>query len=210
MQSLYKIDPYNPDEAVLQATAALLRPGALIIYPTETFYALGAPYNDAESLEKIFTLKCRLRSQPLPLIIETFGFLYTVAESVPPAARKIADAFWPGPVTVLLKASASLHHLLTAASGKIGCRIPGCPAARRLLAHLHHPLTATSANISGGTSPTRIDQIPESLRAAVDVILDAGSTPGGSPSTVIDITSPPYTAVREGAVPLSAILNCLA
>lgn len=210
MPLVLTINAQAPEDIKLKQAADNFGPSKIIIYPTETFYALGTSFSDRVAIEKIFDLKGRNKHNPILLLIRDMATLPTLAARVPGQALLIAQKFWPGPLTLLFDAQDSLSSLLTADTGKIGCRISSCSTAQKLLTFLQSPLTSTSANLSGDISPTRIEHIPESIRNSVDIILDAGETPGGRPSTIIDVTKQPFSVVRDGAVPTKEILNCLA
>jgi L-threonylcarbamoyladenylate synthase len=201
MPRVFNLNPHIPDDRLIKEAVNQLSSGSIIVYPTETFYGLGAVYDDETALERIFTVKNRDISKPVHLLIPDTAGLCRITDHVSEISLSVAHKFWPGPVTLLFPPSPNLSPLLIGSSGQIGCRISSHPVAQRFLNLLNKPVTSTSANISGGISPTTIDQIPESLLSSVDIILDAGETPGGNPSTIIDVTVPPFTVIREGAIP---------
>jgi len=209
MTRLCRINPGSPDLSQLETLAADVKNGALIVYPTETFYGLGALYNNLHALRRIFTAKDRDAHKPLLLLLPDSTFLPVLASSVHPEARAVAEHFWPGPLTLLFKASSRLSSYITAGTGSVGCRVSSNSVAASLLGSLKLPLTSTSANLAGGKSPVRIDDIPASLLDRVDIILDAGETAGGLPSTIIDTTTHPFSVVRDGALPCSDIFTAL-
>ncbi len=209
MPDIIKIVPETPDYRLIQEASKLLTKGKLIIYPTETFYGLGAIYSDEKALERIFKIKKRKPQTPLLLLIQELSDLKKLSSNVSDSALAIAEKFWPGPLTLLFSVSPKLSQLVTGNTGKVGCRISSNPVAQKLLLFLKHPLTSTSANITGGKSPTSIDEIPSVLLDSVDVIIDAGKTPGGLPSTIIDVSNHPFAVVRKGAVAPEKILNSL-
>jgi L-threonylcarbamoyladenylate synthase len=209
MPVVYKLDPADPDDSALKEAAQLIRAGKLVIYPTETFYGLGALYCNEQALDKIFQIKGRQKDKPLLLLIPDIACLYRLAYTVPEQAMALVQKFWPGPLTLLFTASAELSDLLIGNKVKVGCRISSNPVAQGLLSHLKEPLTSTSSNASEGRSPTRIDEIPAQLIDSVDLILDAGETSGGLPSTVFDLSERPFTVMREGAIPAKVIFETL-
>ncbi|MCP4714247.1 MAG: threonylcarbamoyl-AMP synthase [Deltaproteobacteria bacterium] len=210
MPITYSVDPAAPDEALLAEAAERLRvPGSVFIYPTETFYGLGARHSDTQALEKIFRIKGRDETKPLLLLIENKSWLSRLTDTVPAPADRLMTAFWPGPLTILFKASQKLSPLLTGTTGTVGCRHSGNPVAQKLLDFAGEPVTSTSANLAGGPNPVSIDDMPESLLSSVDIIIDAGPTAGGMPSTVLDASQASCPVVRQGAVTDDAIRCCL-
>ncbi|MEI6126498.1 MAG: L-threonylcarbamoyladenylate synthase [Pseudomonadota bacterium] len=207
MPLTFKLNPESPDASLLKQAAAIVKKGGIIIYPTETVYGLGALYSNEEALKRVFAVKGRDELKPVLVLIREPAELHSLASDVSGQALALARNFWPGPLTLIFKAAAHLSPLLTGIDNTIGCRVSSSLAAQRLLDFLPEPLTSTSANLSGGINPSTIEEIPEELRNAVDVILDAGATHGGLPSTVIDVTRLPFTVVREGALPSQQVLS---
>ncbi len=209
MPSFFKINPDNPDKEVLKNIAELVKQGSTVIYPTETFYGIGASAYREDALQKVFRSKGRDTLKPVLLLIESFSCLKKVAVDIPEKALILAEKFWPGPLTMLFKASPSLSPLLTGNDGKTGCRISSNKVAGMLLKSLSAPLTSTSANIAGGIPAACTEDIPEELLSMVDVVIDAGKTPGGLPSTIIDASTFPIRTVRKGAVDEKQIVSFL-
>lgn len=209
MPKIFKIDPHSPDDAILKHAADIIKQSGLIIYPTETFYGLGVHFSDEGALQRLFAVKGREPGKPVLLLIQNSDTLNELASSVELSVSALVQKFWPGPLTLLLTASNRLSSYLTGDGGKIGCRVSSNPVARRLLHLTGEPITSTSANLAGGKSPVCIAEIPELLLDAVDIVLDAGTTPGGLPSTIIDVSRKPFIVVREGALPSQDVLKCL-
>ncbi|HZZ83584.1 MAG TPA: L-threonylcarbamoyladenylate synthase [Anaeromyxobacteraceae bacterium] len=192
----------SPELAERVAEAArVLRAGGLVAYPTETFYGLGALASCAPALARLAAAKLRPEGKPLPLLAATPEAAFAVAASVPPLARRLAARFWPGPLTLVLAAAPGLAAEVTAGLGTVGIRVPGSEVARELARLAGGPLVSTSANLSGGPPPARASELDLALRARLDLVLDAGPTPGGLPSTLVDVTGPAPRLVRDGAVP---------
>ena len=200
------INPQSPDEAALREAAHIIKNGGIAVYPTETFYGLGVLFNNEQALERLFAAKGRRETKPVLLLIENSRALDRLTPEIIPEALALAERWWPGPLTLLFKALPHLSPYLTGDEGKIGCRISSDPIARRLVELAGAPITSTSANLAGGPSAARIADIPGELLDRVDVILDAGATPGGLASTVLDVSALPFTVVREGALPVSLLL----
>jgi L-threonylcarbamoyladenylate synthase len=189
----------------IAAAAAVLGRGGIVVYPTETFYGLGALARDVAALDRLAHAKLRPEGKPLPLLgadraqVEEVAILGGLAE-------RLAARFWPGPLTLVLPARPGLAAAITAGSGTVGIRVPGSEVARALAARAGGPLVSTSANLSGGPPPARVEELDPALRAAVDHVLDAGATPGGLPSTVVEVTPEGVRLVRGGAIPFEQVL----
>ncbi|WP_353634783.1 L-threonylcarbamoyladenylate synthase [Halobacterium sp. NMX12-1] len=183
-------------DADLDAAADAIRDGGLVVYPTETVYGLGADALDAAAVEAVFEAKGRSREKPL-----SFAFPDAAAASEhvrwSDTERAFADAFLPGPVTLVCEKRDSVPDVLTAGRARVGVRVPDHDAALALLDRVA-PLTATSANVSGEPSVTDPADLDPAFRERVDAVLDAGETPGGTGSTVVDVEQ--NEILREGAV----------
>lgn len=194
------MDASAPAAAVADA-AAVLEAGGVVAFPTETFYGLGVAALDAAAVRRLFTLKGRPESRPIlvliddPARIERFALLTT-------AARELIARHWPGALTLVLPARPVVPSELTAGTGTIGVRQPAHPVARALAAALAAPVTAPSANLSGAMPPTSVAEVLQVFDGRIELVLDGGPTPGGLPSTVVDVTVDPPRVLREGAVRL--------
>jgi L-threonylcarbamoyladenylate synthase len=178
----------------------VLRAGGLVAFPTETFYGLGAHALDEAAVTRVFQAKGRPADKPLLVLVDSLAMVERVAREVPARARRLMDRYWPGPLTLVLAAHPSLPTALTAGTGTIGVRLSGHPVARALVAALGAPVTAPSANPHGATGPRTADEVLAALGVHVDLVLDGGVTPGGPPSTVLDLTRTPGVVLRAGAV----------
>ncbi len=204
-----KIDPGKPDAEKLAEAVRVLRKGGVVAFPTETFYGLGADARNETAVEKIFQIKGRNFRNPLPVIVANDGELIPLVEEIPAAATILMQTFWPGPLTLIFRAAPSVSSRLTGGTGKIGIRISSHPVARFLAAGLAGPLTATSANPSGGLECSSADAVIRNLGDLPDAVIDGGPTPGGAGSTILDVTVFPPRILREGAIPRNLILNAL-
>ncbi len=193
----------------LQKIKEILDRGGIVVFPTDTFYGLGVNPLHRQAVLKVFEAKERPLEKPLPVLVSSRRQVKELTGEIPLQAEKLMDQLWPGPLTLLFKARAHLPKEVTADTGKIGVRLPGSAFTRNLIAGLGHPLTAPSANISGAKEPATAQAVAETLRKRVDLILDAGPTPGGKASTVLDTTVSPPAIIREGAVPQSTIESIL-
>ena len=193
------VDPVAPSRATLRSAADILRGGGVVALPTETFYGLAAAARDASAVKRIFQLKGRPDSKPLLVLVDSVAMAETVA-SVTPAARDLMARYWPGALTLVLPALPVVPSVVTAGTGTLGVRLSPHPIARGLVELLGAPVTAPSANPNGLAPPTSASGVLAYFPEGVDLVLDGGSTPGGEPSTVLDLTAEPARVVRQGAV----------
>ncbi len=195
------IDPEHPDPEVLSRAAGVLDAGGLVAFPTETFYGLGACALDRGAVRGVFAVKGRPGSQPLLVLVDDEAAVERIAEVGAPA-RALMSRHWPGPLTLVLRARPVVPVEVTAGSGTVGVRVPGHAVARGLARALGRPVTAPSANPTGAAPPSTAAEVLRYFDGQISMILDAGPTPGGPPSTVLDATVDPPRVLREGAVPL--------
>jgi L-threonylcarbamoyladenylate synthase len=200
MSLIVQLDPLHPDEQRLREAAAFLREGKTVAFPTETFYALGVSAFQEKAIQHVFSIKGRTFDQPLPLIIHGDSMLEEIAARVPDTARTLMRLFWPGPLTLIVEASKKIPPLLTAFTGTVAVRDSSHPVARLLVEIAGIPVTSTSANVSGDPSCASPEAVQAQIGDRIDLIIDGGPTPGGLPSTIVDLTVSPPRIVREGAV----------
>jgi L-threonylcarbamoyladenylate synthase len=198
-----RVDPVAPDDVLVGKAADILRRGGLVAFPTETFYGLGAAALDALAVRRVFDVKGRPSSMPLLVLIDAASSLQHLVLDVPQRARPLMDRHWPGALTLVFRAAPHLPAELTAGTGTVGVRVPKHQVARALVAHLGAPVTAPSANPTGGAPPTTAEGVLAHFRDVLDLVLDGGPTPGGAPSTVVDVTVDPPRVLRHGAITLS-------
>lgn len=172
-------------------------------FPTETFYGLGANAMDPEAVARVYRVKGRPESKPLLALVDSVEMAESLATEISETARSLMARHWPGPLTLVLRASPDLPPELTAGTGTVGVRMPGHPVALGLVRAAGLPVTAPSANPSGKPPPTSAQAVLERLRGSVDLIIDGGPTAGGLPSTVLDVSVLPPRIIRQGAVALS-------
>lgn len=184
--------------------AEVLRAGGLVVYPTETFYGLGALLHSAEAVARLAAAKLRPEGKPLPLVAADLAMARAVAAGFPPPAERLAARFWPGPLTLVLAAAPGLPPEV-AGDGTVGVRVPGSALARELSRLAGGPLTSTSANLAGGPPVTRPGDLDPGLRSRVDAVLDGGEVPGGLPSTVVALEPTGPRLLRAGAVSWEAV-----
>lgn len=202
---LLRLDPARPDPEALEAAAACLRSGGLVAFPTETVYGLGADARNAEAVQSIFRAKGRPASDPLIVHVPGLAVLPQVAAAVPPLARALAEAFWPGPLTLILPRGSQVTEAVTSGGPTVAVRAPSHPVARALLAASGVPIAAPSANRFARPSPTTARHVLEDLEGRVDIVLDAGPVTIGLESTIVDVTQSPPVILRPGGLPLEAL-----
>ena len=187
----------NPDSPKI--VASVLNSGGIIIYPTETLYGLGALAVDEESVNNIFSIKGRIHGNPIPILVRDKEMLseYVV---VTDEANRLIEKFLPGPLTLVLKEKKNLPHFISAGTGNIAIRISRHAFVRRLFDFLSKPITSTSANISGRENLLSFDEIYETFKSKVELIVDSGNIPRSKGSTVIDLTVKPALLIREGDI----------
>ena len=196
------------DPADVQRAAELLRRGALVAFPTETVYGLGANAFSAEAVEGIFRAKERPFWDPLIVHLSSAQQLpgiATLSGQLKARVDALADAFWPGPLTLLLPRTAAIPESVTAGRSLVGVRVPAHPAAQALLRATGLPLAAPSANRFGHTSPTTAQHVLDDLDGRIDAVLDGGSCSVGVESTVLDPGPAPMVVYRAGAVTLEQL-----
>lgn len=194
-----RVDPAAPDGTALGEAAAVLKNGGVVAFPTETFYGLGAAALDRRAVRRIFELKGRPETKPLLVLVDSIAMAGTVAD-VGDRARALAARHWPGGLTLVLRALPHVPEEVTAGTGTIGVRVSPHRVAQGLVRALGGPVTAPSANPSGLEPPTTAAGVLAHFEGALELVLDGGPTPGGEPSTVLDLTVEPPRVLRQGAV----------
>ena len=197
-------------DATIREAAKLLSEGRLVAFPTETVYGLGADAGNARAVAAIFEAKGRPRFNPLIVHVANLAQAETLAHMTR-SGRRLAAAFWPGPLTLVLarREGAPISDLVTAGLDTVALRVPDHPVARALLKAVGRPLAAPSANRSGHLSPTQARHVAADLGASVDMILDGGPTAHGLESTVLDATGETIAMLRPGALPADVIESVL-
>jgi L-threonylcarbamoyladenylate synthase len=194
------VDPNRPDAAALDEAVRAIRGGGLIAIPTDTLYGLAVDPFQPDAVDRIFEVKGRSAERALPLIAADAEQVRERLGALTPLADRLAARFWPGPLTLLLAAPAALATNVSGGTGKVGVRVPSQEIARLLCRACGIPLTATSANVSGAAPSADPDAIVRSLGDRIDLLVDAGVTPGGLPSTIVDATGDQPVLVRAGRI----------
>jgi L-threonylcarbamoyladenylate synthase len=199
------IDPTAPNRAVMAKAAAIIRDGDLVAFPTETVYGLGADALNPSALRRIYEVKGRPADNPLILHVALRDQLALVAAAVPNLAHGLIEAFWPGPLSLVLPKSSRISDLATGGLATVAVRMPAHPVALALIREAATPLAAPSANRSGRPSPTTAQHVCDDLQGRIPLILDAGATTIGVESTVLDVTCAPPVLLRPGGISREAI-----
>jgi L-threonylcarbamoyladenylate synthase len=189
--------------------ASALLGGAVAAYPTETFYALGAAAFSPKAVSRVFRLKKRDRSKPLSFIVSDLDMVRELASPLPAGFLVLAGEFWPGPLTLVLPAAANLPERLLGPGRTIALRVPPPAWLRAVVKELGEPLTATSANLAGQAELADPAAVTALFQGRVDLIVDGGPTPGGLPSTIVDLAGAPPRVLREGRIPSARIMAVL-
>jgi L-threonylcarbamoyladenylate synthase len=197
------------DAAGVARAVELLRAGELVAFPTETVYGLGADAANAEAVRKIYVLKGRPAAHPVIVHLGDAAQLDQWAIGIPEAARKLARALWPGPLTLVLKRAATVPDAVTGGQDTVGLRVPSHPVARALLTAFGGGIAAPSANQFGRVSPTLPEHVFADFALAVPLILDGGATSVGIESTIVDLSGERPRLLRPGGVPVAAIEELL-
>ena len=182
--------------------------GKLVVFPTETLYGLGADARSELAVERLVAVRGREAGKPILVLVRDVAMAETVAAEVPEGARRLAARFWPGPLTLVLRARPGLSAALTAGSGTIGVRAPGHPTAAAIVDGLGGPVTAPSANPPGAAPPRRLDEARAYFGDRVDVYVDGGELPGGG-STVASVEGDEVRVLRAGVVSEAALRAAL-
>ncbi len=190
-----------PIKKQIERAVTILNKGGIVAYPTDTVYGLGADPLNAQSVERIYRIKRRPLNLPLPLLLAEKSDLMKVAAIVPEIAWQLAERFFPGGLTLVLKKSPWVPGSVTAGGDTIAVRIPDHPIPIALIRGLGIPIVGTSANLSGRPSPVTAEEVRQQLGEKVDLIINGGRCPGGTESTVLDISGKVPVLIREGAIP---------
>ena len=194
---ILKIDRENINKAYIKKAADLIKEGALVAFPTETVYGLGADGLNNEASKKIFKAKGRPADNPLILHISHISMLDNLVEEISESHRKLFD-LWPGPMTLIFKKSRLIPEAVTAGGDTVAIRFPSDEIARALISEANTPIAAPSANISGRPSPTKADDVYQDMDGIIPLIIDGGESNIGIESTVIDLSGESPTILRPG------------
>src|SRR5215212_11478795 len=205
-----RVDSTTPEANMIQQAAATLLRGGLVAFPTETVYGLGANALDAVAVQRIFVAKGRPASDPLIVHIAALDQLDRVAEDVPALAHTLAQMFWPGPLTLVLKRRPAIPATVSAARDTVAVRMPDHAVPLALIRAADAPIAAPSANMFTRPSPTTAAHVLEDLDGRIDLLFDGGPTPIGLESTVLDLTSSRPMLLRPGGISIESLRQHIA
>ena len=191
---------HEPLSAVARQAAVVLAAGGIVAVPTDTVYGLAARADDDRAVARLFVVKQRRDDNPLPILIADESALERAASDVPEAARRLAQRFWPGPLTIVLPKSHAVSDLVSAGRPTVGVRVPDHPVARAVLAACDFLVAVTSANLSALDPAREADEVRRDFSGKIELILAADRCPGGVPSTVVELSGGAMRILRAGAI----------
>lgn len=206
---LVEIDPVSPDAGIIREAARVLASGGLVVFPTETVYGLGADALNPRAVDRIFDAKGRPADNPIIVHVADVGAMAGLVTHTPAAAQTVIARCWPGPLTLVLPASPAVPEATRGGLPTVAVRMPAHPVALMLIRAAGCPVAAPSANRSGRPSPTTAHHVLADLGDAVDLVLDAGPTPVGVESTVLDLTGRTPVVLRPGGVTVETLQGIL-
>lgn len=201
--------PQKPRDEELLEGARILREGGLVAFPTETVYGLGANALDEEAARKIYEAKGRPSDNPLIAHVSSMEEVYPLVSQVSEKAKKLMDAFWPGPMTLIFPKSDLVPYGTTGGLDTVAVRMPSDPVANRLIALAGVPVAAPSANTSGRPSPTTAQHVLQDMDGRIDMIIDGGPVGIGVESTIVDVSVETPTVLRPGAITMEMLEEVL-
>ena len=201
------IDPVHPDETILQVAADIIRDGGLVAFPTETVYGIGADGTNPAAIRRIYAAKGRPESKPILVLVSGRRDLDRLVRCIPGRVQALMETCWPGPLTLVFPALESVPRELLGQGTTIGVRHSGAAIAGALCRAVGGPVTAPSANRSGGPEPLTADDVAAQLDGRVDLILDGGRSPSDQPSTVVDISTGIPRLIRAGGTPYGRVTD---
>ncbi|HWR16384.1 MAG TPA: L-threonylcarbamoyladenylate synthase [Terriglobales bacterium] len=209
---IIKINSNEPEPSLIAYAAEKLRQGEVLGMPTDTFYGLAADPLNLRAVDRIYDIKSRSRHKPLSLLIESVDQAEDMAKNLPDEFYALARKFWPGPLTLIVKAGGRLPLKVTANTGNVAIRVPASPIPVAIVRLAGLPITATSANLSGAAECTTAEAVRSQLRDRLQVIIDGGPSPRDIPSTIVDLSGDfgrGWQVQREGAIPTQEIAAVL-
>lgn len=207
MTEIIRIDPRDPSPEDIARAVKYLRDGRVIAYPTETIYGLGANVLDRKAVKRIYDLKSRDYGLPISILIADLKMLREVAAEVSDRALPLMRKFWPGPLTILFPASKAIPKGLVTNTGKVGIRISSHPVASALVGAFGHPITTTSANLSGFPPSLSVKHVQKYFGEKLPCIIDGGECEPSRGSTVVDLADESMRIIREGSIPADEVIR---
>jgi L-threonylcarbamoyladenylate synthase len=194
------VDPGAPQSDAIAEAATWIVDGGVVAIPTDTLYGLAVDPFNSSAVARLFAIKGRGADRALPLVASDVEQVVQQLSRLTPAAERLVQRFWPGPLTLVLPAPVTIAAAVTGGTGRVGVRVPACDVARAVCRAANRPVTATSANISGAPPTSDPDIVENTLGGRLDYLLDTGLTPGGPPSTIVDLVETEPRLLRTGAI----------
>ncbi len=208
MSQILKLENSRLDVVLEHCVRAILA-GQVVAFPTDTFYCLGADPFNLKAVSEIFRIKRRPGGRALPLLVSSLDQAADLAENPPAAFFRLAEKFWPGPLTLVVPASRLIPLKVTGNTGKVGLRWPKAPLAEALITAAARPLTGTSANVSDSPACATAEEVERQVGDVLPLILDGGTTAGTLASTVVELDGDSARIVRPGPITESQLKECL-
>ncbi len=204
---IIRINSENPETSLIRYAADQIRAGQVLGMPTDTFYGLAADPFNLRAVERVYEIKSRSRHKPLSLLIEGVDQAEELARPLPKEFYALARRFWPGPLTIIVRAASRLPLKVTANTGNVALRVPSAKIPLAVVKAAQIPITATSANLSGAAECTSAVAVRDQLQDRISIIVDGGSSPREVASTIVDLTNEEarWRILREGAIPTQEI-----
>jgi tRNA threonylcarbamoyl adenosine modification protein (Sua5/YciO/YrdC/YwlC family) len=204
---ILKINVEKPEPSLIRYVADQIRAGQVLGMPTDTFYGLAADPLNLRAVDRVYEIKTRSRHKPLSLLIESVDQAEELARPLPEEFYKLVRRFWPGPLTVIVKAASRLPLKVTANTGNVALRVPSSKIPLEVIRAAGIPITATSANLSGASECTTAIAVRDQLQDRISIIVDGGASPREVASTIVDLTDEEarWRVIREGAIPTQEI-----
>jgi L-threonylcarbamoyladenylate synthase len=204
---IVKISSENPEASLIRYAAEQIRAGEVLGMPTDTFYGLAADPFNLRAVDRVYDIKSRSRHKPLSLLIESVDQAEELCKPLPEEFYRLARRYWPGPLTIIVKAASRLPLKVTANTGNVALRVPSAKIPRAVVEAAQIPITATSANLSGEAECTTAEAVRDQLKGRIAIIVDGGTSPREVSSTIVDLTDEEarWRVLRDGAIPSQEI-----
>ena len=208
---IIKIDSTTPEASLVAYAAEKIRAGEVLGMPTDTFYGLAADPFNLHAVERVYEIKSRSRHKPLSLLIESEDQAGELTRPLPEEFYTLARKFWPGPLTIIVRAASRLPLKVTANTGNVALRVPSAKIPLAVIQAARVPITATSANLSGASECTTATAVRDQLHDRISIIVDGGPSPRDVASTIVDLSGDAgrWRTIREGAIPRQEIADLL-
>jgi len=208
---ILRVHPDEPQADRIDYIVSCLRKGDIVALPTDTFYGLAVDPVNLYAVESIYRLKTRQKHKPLSLLISSLAQAYELARDSDSMLDRLADRFWPGPLTIIVRAGTKLPLRSTANTGNVAIRVPDAAIPRAVVERFGLPITATAANLQGASECTHAAAVRDQIGDRIPLIIDGGPTPRSLPTTIVDLSlgEGRWEILREGAIPTHEIVMVL-